>query len=105
MEPIPFSALALCEQETTRLAKSRSIGQSQIPWWLNPAVLLGLAVVIGYRIVVPVSKRRTCIYTPTCSQYSLECLKLYGFVRATMMTFARIRRCNGALYKGGLDLP
>ena len=105
MEPIPFSALALGQQETTRLAKTRSTDLSRIPWWLNPAVLLGLAVVIGYRVVVPVGKRRTCIYTPTCSQYALECLKLYGFVRAALLTCARIRRCNGALYKGGVDLP
>ncbi|WNY64710.1 membrane protein insertion efficiency factor YidD [Borreliella carolinensis] len=43
-----------------------------------------------------------CIYKPTCSKYSIECLKKYNFLIALTLMTLRIIRCN-ALFKGGND--
>ncbi|WNY66526.1 membrane protein insertion efficiency factor YidD [Borreliella lusitaniae] len=43
-----------------------------------------------------------CIYKPSCSKYSIECLKKYNFITALILMTLRIIRCN-ALFKGGDD--
>ncbi len=43
-----------------------------------------------------------CIYKPTCSKYSIECLKKYNFLTALVLMTLRTIRCN-ALFKGGND--
>ena len=44
----------------------------------------------------------TCRYTPTCSQYGLECFMKFGFLKAMFLTLIRIIKCN-PLFKGGYD--
>lgn len=48
---------------------------------------------------------RRCIYTPSCSNYGIEAIEKYGVIRGSYNTYLRIKRCNGALYQGGVDLP
>jgi putative membrane protein insertion efficiency factor len=48
---------------------------------------------------------RECIYVPTCSQYTIGAIDKYGPVKGWQFGVLRIRRCNGALYKGGDDPP
>lgn len=43
-----------------------------------------------------------CRYTPTCSQYGLECFQKFNFFKASFLTIYRIIRCN-PLSKGGYD--
>ncbi len=35
-----------------------------------------------------------CRFTPTCSQYGLECIRKYGTLRGGALTTWRILRCN-----------
>ena len=44
----------------------------------------------------------TCMYRPTCSQYTLESINNYGVILGICMGFWRILRCN-PLSKGGYD--
>lgn len=48
---------------------------------------------------------RQCIYTPTCSEYGVLVIDQHGLIRGMYYTYARICRCNGALYQGGEDWP
>ncbi|MDE2030519.1 MAG: membrane protein insertion efficiency factor YidD [Alphaproteobacteria bacterium] len=48
---------------------------------------------------------KKCIYTPSCSHYGILAIEKYGLAKGAIHTFARIKRCNGALYKGGIDCP
>jgi len=48
---------------------------------------------------------RKCIYIPTCSEYAILAIEKYGFIKGIYFAYLRIKRCNGALYKGGNDLP
>ncbi|MGE9911690.1 membrane protein insertion efficiency factor YidD [Atopobiaceae bacterium SGI.236] len=43
-----------------------------------------------------------CIYSPTCSQYAVEAIEKYGFLKGTWLAFKRILRCN-PFHKGGFD--
>ena len=46
--------------------------------------------------------RHTCLYEPTCSEYTKRCINNYGCVVGTLLGAWRILRCN-PLSKGGID--
>ena len=35
-----------------------------------------------------------CRYTPTCSEYMIEAIRIHGFLKGTWMGLCRIARCN-----------
>lgn len=43
-----------------------------------------------------------CRYVPTCSDYAIEAISLYGAARGTRMAAQRVLRCHPAA-RGGLD--
>jgi len=45
---------------------------------------------------------KKCIYTPTCSVYSMEAYRRHGFFVGTIMTAERLLRCV-PWHKGGFD--
>ncbi len=46
--------------------------------------------------------RHTCLYRPTCSQYTLECINNKGVIAGILLGAFRILRCN-PFSKGGYD--
>jgi hypothetical protein len=44
----------------------------------------------------------TCLYNPTCSEYTLRCLNNHGVIIGTILGIWRILRCN-PLSRGGYD--
>lgn len=63
-----------------------------------------IALVRIYQRVAPIRIRGLCMYTPTCSEYSIQCLRKHGAVKGVQLTCSRLRRCNGT-HSGGVDLP
>jgi conserved hypothetical protein YidD len=55
-----------------------------------------------YKRFISSSMPRTCIYTPTCSIYTLTAIKKYGFLLGCVMGAERILRCT-PFHKGGYD--
>ena len=53
------------------------------------------------RVISPVLPP-SCIYTPTCSQYTLEAVIKYGAVRGLLMGARRFLRCH-PFHPGGYD--
>ena len=43
-----------------------------------------------------------CIYTPTCSEYAMEAIRLHGVFKGTGLAIWRLLRCNPFM-KGGYD--
>ncbi|MGC8866938.1 MAG: membrane protein insertion efficiency factor YidD [Elusimicrobiales bacterium] len=43
-----------------------------------------------------------CRFMPSCSEYSKDALKRYGFIKGCFISFRRIMKCN-LLSKGGYD--
>ena len=48
--------------------------------------------------------RHTCLYTPTCSEYTLQTINNRGLILGIFAGMWRILRCN-PLSKGGYDPP
>lgn len=46
--------------------------------------------------------KHTCLYAPTCSQYTMECIHHHGVFVGILLGAWRILRCN-PLSKGGYD--
>jgi putative membrane protein insertion efficiency factor len=59
-------------------------------------------LVRGYRTLVSPLVPPRCKYHPTCSQYALDALREFGFVRGSVLALWRLLRCN-PLSDGGVD--
>ena len=64
---------------------------------------LGIGLVHAWRwsfgLLTP---RDTCKYHPSCSQYALDALREFGFVRGCVLAVWRVLRCNPWSH-GGVD--
>ena len=47
-----------------------------------------------YKYLVSPMIGPSCRYLPTCSDYSIEALKTYGFAKGVMVSFKRIMSCH-----------
>lgn len=61
-----------------------------------------MGIVGFYRRFISPLKKPCCRFHPTCSQYTLEALRRFGFVRGTILAVWRILRCN-PFCEGGID--
>jgi putative membrane protein insertion efficiency factor len=59
-------------------------------------------LVRAYQVVVSPLLGPRCKYHPTCSQYALDALREFGFVRGTVLAGWRLLRCNPWSH-GGVD--
>jgi uncharacterized protein len=58
-----------------------------------PARLL-MAVVKAYRLLLSPWLGASCRFSPTCSVYSLEALRVHGALAGSYLTLARLGRCH-----------
>ena len=63
--------------------------------------LIGLVHV--YQKYAPESRRRMCLFKPTCSEYAILALNKYGSILGSIKTINRLRRCKGTKYH--VDYP
>ena len=47
-----------------------------------------------YKLLISPLTGHSCRYLPTCSEYSIEALKTYGFVKGLSLSFKRIMSCH-----------
>lgn len=60
------------------------------------------AIILIYRATLAPFLGGQCRYTPTCSAYGLEALRIWGPWRGGWMTLRRLGRCHPWV-KGGYD--
>lgn len=59
-------------------------------------------MILFYKRFISPSLGAKCIYTPTCSMYTLDAIRKHGAFRGAGMGIIRIMRCNPFM-KGGFD--
>lgn len=65
------------------------------------AVALLSAPIHLYRFTLSPLLPPSCRFTPSCSAYALEALKLHGPVRGLWLTARRLSRCHPISWLGG----
>ena len=54
-----------------------------------------------YKFLISPLIGHSCRYLPTCSEYSIDALKEYGFFRGLFMSIKRILSCHPIKFLGG----
>lgn len=57
----------------------------------------------GYKFLISPLLGNSCRYLPTCSEYSMEALKTYGFFKGLYLSLKRILSCHPIKFLGGGD--
>lgn len=55
---------------------------------------IAIALIKFYQMALSPYLPNACRFTPTCSQYTLEAIKKYGFLKGTWMGMKRISKCR-----------
>ena len=67
----------------------------------NIAVAILSAPIRAYRAFVSPLLPNACRFTPSCSVYALEALKVHGPVTGLWLTIRRLSRCHPVSWLGG----
>jgi len=54
-----------------------------------------------YKFLISPLLGPSCRYLPTCSDYSIEALKNYGFIKGSYLSLKRILSCHPIKFLGG----
>jgi putative membrane protein insertion efficiency factor len=60
-----------------------------------------IVLIKGYKLIISPYLGPSCRYLPTCSEYSIEALKTYGFFKGLLMSLKRILSCHPIKFLGG----
>ena len=60
-----------------------------------------IKLIKGYRYLISPLLGNSCRYLPTCSEYSIEALKTYGFFKGCYLSLKRIFSCHPIKFLGG----
>jgi putative membrane protein insertion efficiency factor len=63
---------------------------------------IAILMIQFYRLFISPLKPPTCRFVPTCSEYALQAIEKYGFIRGGSMALRRILRCH-PFHPGGYD--
>ena len=62
-----------------------------------------IKLIKGYKFLISPLFGNSCRYFPTCSDYSIEALKTFGFVKGILLSLKRIFSCHPIKFLGGGD--
>ena len=48
----------------------------------------------GYQIIISPLKPNCCRFSPSCSRYSIDAIKMHGVLRGSWLALKRIMRCH-----------
>ena len=68
---------------------------------MNIFTLILIKFIKGYKFIISPLLGNSCRYLPTCSEYSIEALKTFGFFKGIFMSTKRILSCHPIKYLGG----
>ena len=62
-----------------------------------------IKIIKGYKYLISPLFGHSCRYLPTCSEYSIEALKTFGFIKGSLMSLKRISSCHPIKFLGGSE--
>ena len=68
---------------------------------MNFLTFIVIKFIKAYKYLISPLIGPSCRYLPTCSEYSIEALKTYGFSKGFMLSFKRILSCHPIKFLGG----
>ena len=68
---------------------------------MNIFTIILIQFIKGYRFIISPLLGQSCRYLPTCSEYSIEALKTFGFFKGLFMSIKRILSCHPIKILGG----
>ena len=68
---------------------------------MNIFTIVLIKFIKGYRFLISPLLGHSCRYLPTCSEYSIEALKTFGFFKGLLMSVKRILSCHPIKFLGG----
>ena len=71
---------------------------------VNNMKYLAIGLIKIYQMI-PGPWHSSCRHIPTCSEYGIEAIKRFGFLKGSFLTIKRILRCNPWGTKGYDPVP
>ena len=68
---------------------------------MNIFTIIFIKFIQGYKYLISPLLGKSCRYLPTCSEYSIEALETYGFVKGIFLSTKRILSCHPIKFLGG----
>ena len=68
---------------------------------MNICVYLLIKLIKVYKFLISPLLGNSCRYFPTCSDYSIEALKTFGFLKGLIFSLKRIFSCHPIKFLGG----
>ena len=60
-----------------------------------------IKLIKAYKLLISPLLGHSCRYMPTCSEYSIEALKNFGFTKGSFLSLKRILSCHPIKFLGG----
>ncbi|MGE5329962.1 MAG: membrane protein insertion efficiency factor YidD [Deltaproteobacteria bacterium] len=61
-----------------------------------------ISMIYFYKKFLSPLKGKTCRFYPTCSQYAIDAIKEYGFLKGVLLSGKRLIKCH-PFHDGGYD--
>ena len=68
---------------------------------MNIFTKLLIKIIEGYKYLISPLFGHSCRYLPTCSEYCIDALKEFGFIKGLLMSIRRIFSCHPIKFLGG----
>ena len=68
---------------------------------MNIFTIIAIKIIKGYQFLISPLIGNSCRYFPSCSDYSIEALKTFGFFKGLLISIKRILSCHPIKFLGG----
>ena len=68
---------------------------------MNILKIILIRIIKLYKFFISPFLGNSCRYMPTCSEYSIEALKVHGFFKGIYLSLKRILSCHPIKFLGG----
>ena len=68
---------------------------------MNIITLILIKFIKAYKYLISPLFGHSCRYLPSCSEYSIDALKEYGFFKGLLISIKRILSCHPIKFLGG----